>query len=124
PRYLVDIQGIDPAEAAPLACAGLSTFTALQKFGQHVATESVVIIGAGGLGLMALELLEIQNAKAPIMVDIDAQKLNAAAELGALHCINSTAPDAVKQLQEFTQGGARLILDLVGNSSSLNFALN
>lgn len=123
-RYLVDIQGIDPAEAAPLACAGLSTFSALQKFGQHTATESVVIIGAGGLGLMALELLKIQNAKAPIMVDIDAQKLDAAAELGALHCINSTAPDAVQQIQEFTQGGARLILDLVGNSSSLNFALN
>ena len=45
PRYLIDIEGLDPAEAAPLACAGVTTYSALLKFGKALTEDPVVIIG-------------------------------------------------------------------------------
>ena len=47
PRYLVDISGLEPISAAPLACAGVTTCGALKKFGRRIRTDPVVIIGAG-----------------------------------------------------------------------------
>lgn len=123
PRYLVDLQGLDPTQAAPLACAGLTTFSALNKFGAQVQQQPVVIIGAGGLGLMALALLNAQDAKGAILVDIDDAKLQTAQQLGAIATVNSQAEDASQQLQALTEGGAACILDLVGSSQSLDFAL-
>ena len=123
PRYLVDLQGLDPAQAAPLACAGLTTFSALNKFGPKIQDQPVVVIGAGGLGLMALTLLNAQQAKGAILVDIDDEKLNVAQQLGALATVNSQSPDATQQLQHLTDGGASFILDLVGSHQSLDFAL-
>jgi D-arabinose 1-dehydrogenase-like Zn-dependent alcohol dehydrogenase len=46
-RYLVEIDGLDEAEAAPLACAGVTTYSALKKFGARIKTDPLVIIGAG-----------------------------------------------------------------------------
>ena len=123
PRYLVDLDGLDPAQAAPLACAGLTTFSALNKFAAKIQQQPVVIIGAGGLGLMALTLLNAQHAKGAILVDINDTKLQTAQQLGALATINSQAQEATAQLQALTGGGAGLILDLVGSRNSLEFAL-
>lgn len=123
PRYLVDLQGLDPVKAAPLACAGLTTFSALNKFSHRIEREPVVIIGAGGLGLMALSLLKAQGAQGAILVDIDDLKLKAAQDLGAIATINSQHAEATQQLNSLTDGGAGLILDLVGSQNSLEFAL-
>ena len=123
PRYLVDIAGLDLAEAAPLACAGVTTYSALKKFGDLIQSEPVVIIGAGGLGLMALELLKAMQAKGAIVVDIDDSKLEAARAAGAVSVINSRSEDAAQQLIQATDGGARLILDLVGSNPTLSLAL-
>ena len=58
PRYLLDIGDMPPERAAPLACSGVTTYGALKKLGPMLNQEPVVIIGAGGLGLMALALLK------------------------------------------------------------------
>lgn len=123
PRYLVDIAGLDIAETAPLACAGVTTYSALKKFGDLIQSEPVVIIGAGGLGLMALELLKAMQAKGAIVVDIDDSKLDAARAAGALSVINSRSEDATQQVIQATNGGARLVLDLVGSNPTLTLAL-
>ena len=52
PRYLLGIAKLTPAEAAPQSCAGLTTFSALNKVASLSADQPSVIIGAGGLGLM------------------------------------------------------------------------
>lgn len=67
PRYLIDIEGLDAAEAAPLACAGVTTFSAQNKFGARILDDPVVIIGAGGLGLMAIGVLKALGGQGAIV---------------------------------------------------------
>jgi len=123
PRYLVDIDGLDAAEAAPLACAGVTTYSALKKLGSRIETDLVVVIGAGGLGLMAIEVLKALGGKGAIVVDIDPIKRDAALAAGALQAIDARAPDAVQQIQQATGGGARAVLDLVGATPTVTLAM-
>lgn len=95
-RYLVNLGGLDPARVAPLACAGETTYSALKKFGSRLQEEPVVVIGAGGLGLMALEVLKALGGKGAIVVDVDAGKREAALSAGAIAAIDARAPDAAK----------------------------
>jgi len=123
PRYLVDIEGLDAAEAAPLACAGVTTYSALKKLGSRIETDPVVVIGAGGLGLMAIEVLKALGGKGAIVVDIDPVKRDAALAAGALQVIDARAADAAQQIQQATGGGARAVLDLVGATPTVTLAM-
>ena len=123
PRYLVDLEGLDPASAAPLACAGLTTYSALKKLGDRLYQDPVVIIGAGGLGLMAIEILKALDGKGAVVVDIDPAKRAAAMSAGALQVIDGMADDAAKQVIKATGGGARSVLDLVGAPPTVTLAM-
>jgi D-arabinose 1-dehydrogenase-like Zn-dependent alcohol dehydrogenase len=123
PRYLVDIEGLDVAEAAPLACAGVTTYSALNKFGQRIHEDPVVVIGAGGLGLMAISVLKALGGVGAVVVDVDPAKREAALAAGALAAIDGKASDAAQQIIEATGGGARAVLDLVGATSTVQLAL-
>ena len=122
-KYCVDIGGLDAQAAAPLACSGVTTYSALKKFGPAIRDEPVVIMGAGGLGHMALAVLRAMGGKGAIMVDIDAAKREAALAAGALSVIDGGAKDAAQQIMAATAGGPHMILDLVGAAASLNLAL-
>src|SRR5216684_3463705 len=76
PRYLLNLKGLDPVTAAPYACSGVTTYSALKKVESSFNTP-IVIFGAGGLGLMALSLLKAMGGKGAIVVDIDARKREA-----------------------------------------------
>jgi D-arabinose 1-dehydrogenase-like Zn-dependent alcohol dehydrogenase len=114
PRYLLDLKGLDPVEAAPYACSGVTTYSALKKV-EFALGEPIVIFGAGGLGLMALALLKAMGGKGAIMVDIDARKREAAMSAGALGTVDGAAPDAVRQLVKMAGQPIRAAIDLVGN---------
>src|SRR3984957_16482546 len=124
PRYLFDIGDLPPERAAPLACSGITTYGALKKVGPMLQEEPVVIIGAGGLGLMCLSLHKAMGGKGAIVVDIDPVKRDAAKKAGALMTIDSNAPDASKQIIEATNGGAGAVIDLVGASRTAQLALD
>jgi D-arabinose 1-dehydrogenase-like Zn-dependent alcohol dehydrogenase len=117
PRYLLNLRGLDPASAAPYACSGVTTYSALKKVEQHFDTP-IVMFGAGGLGLMALSLLKAMGGKGAIMVDIDAKKREAAEKAGALATVDPKAPDALEQLTKKAGGPIRAVLDLVGNAAT------
>jgi D-arabinose 1-dehydrogenase-like Zn-dependent alcohol dehydrogenase len=121
-NYCIDIGKLDAAEAAPLACSGVTTYSALKKFGSKINDTAVVIIGAGGLGRMAMAMLKAMGGKGAIVVDIDAAKREFASKAGALAVIDSAAADAAAQITKAT-GGALLILDLVGSAATLNLAI-
>ncbi|WHZ13112.1 MAG: Alcohol dehydrogenase [Burkholderiaceae bacterium] len=123
PRYLIDIDGMDEAEAAPLACAGVTTYSAIRKLGDDIRNEPTLIIGAGGLGLMAIEVLKALGGQGAIVVDIDPAKRDAALAAGALAVVDGKASDAAKQVIAATHGGAGPILDLVGSTATVSLAM-
>jgi D-arabinose 1-dehydrogenase-like Zn-dependent alcohol dehydrogenase len=124
PRYLFDIGGIAPEKAAPLACSGITTYGALKKVGPLLQEEPVVIIGAGGLGLMCLALHRAMGGKAAIVVDIDPVKREAARRAGAQAVIDGNAADAAKEIIEATKGGAWAVIDLVGASRTVQLGID
>jgi propanol-preferring alcohol dehydrogenase len=119
PRYLFGIGDLAPERAAPLACSGITTFSALKKV-PTLKDEPTVIIGAGGLGLMCLGLHQKMGGHSAIVVDIDPAKREAAKRAGAAAVIDGAAPDAVQQIMKLTKDGAGAwaAIDLVGSSAS------
>jgi D-arabinose 1-dehydrogenase-like Zn-dependent alcohol dehydrogenase len=123
PRYLVDADGIDPAWAATLACSGLTTFSAVSKLAPIPREEWVAVLGAGGLGLMAIGMLRALGHANIVVVDIDATKFPAARQAGAAASVEANAPDAAKKLQEIAGGPLYGAVDLVGAASTATLAL-
>jgi len=117
PKYLLNLKGLDPVAAAPYACSGVTTYSALKKVEKDLGTP-IVIFGAGGLGLMALSLLKAMGGKGAIVVDIDAKKREAAERAGALATVDGKAPDALEQLTKKAGEPIRAVIDLVGNAAT------
>ena len=124
PRYLFDIGDIPPERAAPLACSGVTTYSALKKVGPTLATDPVVIIGAGGLGLMCLALHKAMGGHSTVVVDIDPAKRDAAKKTGAAAVIDGGAADAAKQIIAATKGGAWAVIDLVGSAATVKLGID
>jgi propanol-preferring alcohol dehydrogenase len=97
-------ESLDPYEAAPLFCAGVTVYRAVKNAliqpGQRVA-----IFGIGGLGHLAVQIAKAFGAEV-IAVDIADDKLELARSLGADHTVNGSAVDVVKQLR--SMGGAHV----------------
>ncbi|MGB3070769.1 MAG: alcohol dehydrogenase [Ottowia sp.] len=117
-RYLIDIGDLDPVAAAPLVCSGLTTYSALKKAGPVLQQDRIVVIGAGGLGLMALNLMRLLGAKGAVVLEPNAEKRQAALEAGAVAAIDPGAADAVQQVRAALGHPVSFVLDLVGSAES------
>jgi len=84
-------------EAAPLLCAGVTSYRALKK-ARVAAGQRVAIFGIGGLGHLALQLARAMGAEV-FALDVSEEKLAFAHELGAEHVLNVADPDTLKSLR-------------------------
>lgn len=122
-RYLLDYTGISPEQAGSHMCAGLTAFSALKKVIARGKKGPVLIVGAGGVGLMALQFAKEMFDEPPIVADIDEIKRKQALELGAGLVVDPTDRDQRKDILTAT-GGVTGAVDLVGNPKSVEFGMN
>jgi propanol-preferring alcohol dehydrogenase len=94
--------GLDPFDAAPLACAGVTTYKAVKASGAR-SSDLVAIFGIGGLGHLAVQYAKIAGATV-VAVDVTDDKLAMAKELGADYTVNASKEDPAKAIQQL--GGA------------------
>ncbi len=122
-RLLVPLGDLDPVQAAPLTDAALTPYHAIVRSRDQLGTgTSAVVIGAGGLGHMAIQILKAITSAKVIVVDQRQDALDLAASIGADHTVQS-GPDAVEEIRGLTGGlGAELVLDLVGLDPTLQLA--
>jgi alcohol dehydrogenase, propanol-preferring len=123
-RYLIPLGNFDPLEVAPLTDAGLTSYHAVKRSVQLLGPGSTaVVIGAGGLGQMAIQVLRALCAATTIVaVDTSADKLEIAKQMGADLGLCS-GDEAVTRVKDITGGqGAELVLDLVAVNPTLAMA--
>ena len=95
-------EGLDPLDAAPLTCAGVTTYKAVKVSGAR-SSDLVAVFGIGGLGHLALQYARIAGGTVAA-VDLYDTKLQLARDLGAEHTVNAATEDPAEYIQAL--GGA------------------
>jgi D-arabinose 1-dehydrogenase-like Zn-dependent alcohol dehydrogenase len=108
--------GLSPTEAAPLLCAGITTYNALRNFGLR-GGDLVAIHGVGGLGHLAVQFAAKMGFRT-VAIARGADKEAFARKLGATIYIDSTSVDPAKELARM--GGARVILETVTSAKAMS----
>jgi D-arabinose 1-dehydrogenase-like Zn-dependent alcohol dehydrogenase len=121
-RYLLDYGSTPPALAATYMCSGLTAYGAMKKVGPLGPKDEVLVLGAGGVGMMGIQFARHLFGKGPLVADIDEGRLQAALGAGAKAAYNTKDPEAAKTLIADTEGGAYAIVDFVGSEASFAFA--
>ncbi|BBZ79132.1 alcohol dehydrogenase [Mycolicibacterium anyangense] len=107
--------GLSFAEAAPMGCAGVTTYNALRRT-RAVAGDRVAVLGIGGLGHLGIQWARAMGFET-IAIARGSGKSDDAKELGAHHYIDSTAGDVAEALQAL--GGAQVVLATAANSAAM-----
>lgn len=123
PRHLVPLGSLDPVDVVSLTDAGLTPYHAITSSLPWLsAGATAVVIGAGGLGHVAIQILRAITGATIVALDIDERKLALARDVGADHALPSD-PDAVGRIRELTGGaGASAVFDFVGTQGTLDIA--
>ena len=110
-------------EATMVTTAGSSIY-ALDMVGGFIAGDTIVVLGAGPIGLMALQCAKALGAETVILADILKERLVLGRQLGADHVINAETENSVKKVLALTNGlGADLVLDAAGSENTLQQAI-
>lgn len=123
PRLLVPLGRLDPAAAAPLSDAALTPYHAIKAALRWLTPGAdVVVIGIGGLGHMAVQILKALTPARLIAGDIDDEKLAHARALGADHTVNTRdSKRAVEEIRGLVGArGAAVALDFVGAQPTID----
>lgn len=109
-------ESLDPAEAAPLMCAGITTFNALRRSGA-LPPDLVAVQGIGGLGHLGIQFAQKLGYRVAA-IGRGAENAALATKLGASAYIDSVASNAAEELQKL--GGARVILTTAPSAKAMS----
>jgi len=123
-KFLAKIDGLDPDAAASLACSGLTAYTAIKKAIVN-EPENILIVGAGGLGLMGVQIASSLSKSNIICADLDDKKLESAKQLGATHIINTKGSDSIEKIMSIcNEKGVDSIVDFVNAPPTVKMDLS
>jgi propanol-preferring alcohol dehydrogenase len=106
-RHVVTVPGgVDPFDAAPLTCAGVTTYKAVKVSGARPASL-VAVVGVGGLGHLGVQYARIAGAEV-VAVDVSDERLKTAEDLGADHLVHAAEQDVAGEIQKL--GGADAVI--------------
>jgi propanol-preferring alcohol dehydrogenase len=122
-RHLVPLGGLDPVKNVSLTDAGLTPYHAIKSSLPKLGPGSTaVVIGAGGLGHVGIQILRALTAATVIALDVSGEKLELASQVGAHHTVPSN-DDAPGKIRELTGGlGASAVFDFVGAPPTVQIA--
>jgi Zn-dependent alcohol dehydrogenase len=110
--------------ACLLACAVATGYGAVHNTAQVPAGASVAVVGAGGVGLNAIQGAAIASARPVIAIDISDSRLEAAAKFGASHVVNSKSEDAREAVKRLTDGrGADFVFVTSGATAAIDLGM-
>jgi NAD+-dependent secondary alcohol dehydrogenase Adh1 len=117
-------EGVDPVEVAPHADAGITAYHAVKKLLPRLEPGSTAaVIGVGGVGHIALQLVGVLGAARVVGIDTDSRRRQLAAELGA-DAVLGEEENVADAVRELTDGaGADVVLDFVGTDETHASAL-
>lgn len=122
-RHLLALGDLDPVDAAPLTDAALTPYRAIRRVLPMLRPgSSTVVIGAGGLGQFAVQLLRRLSPTEVVVVETSPARREAALGLGARHAVDAATPEVVDEVRSLTSGGATVVLDMVGTERSVAHA--
>ena len=123
-KYLAKLSGVDPESATSLACSALTAYNAIKKANAN-SPEFLVIIGAGGLGLMGVQIAHAITSAKIICVDLDDKKLETAKEMGADFVINSKDTETSQKIISIcNEKGAESVVDFVNAPPTAKLGLS
>jgi S-(hydroxymethyl)glutathione dehydrogenase / alcohol dehydrogenase len=105
------------AQASLLGCGVVTGAGAVLNTAQVSAGETVVIVGAGGVGLNAISGARIAGASRIVVIDIQPKRLEAAKQFGATDVVDSSKTNPVEAVRGFLPGGADHVFDFVGSKA-------
>jgi propanol-preferring alcohol dehydrogenase len=122
-RHLVPLDGLDPVRAAPLTDAGLTPYHAIKRSLPLLgAGSTAVVIGAGGLGHLGIQILAALSPATVVVVDSRDSARREAAAVGASHTLDSM-PATAEEIRTITRKrGADVVFDFVGSDATLALA--
>ncbi|MFO1038846.1 MAG: alcohol dehydrogenase [Geminicoccaceae bacterium] len=124
PRYLVDYTGLPVELACTYACSGITALSALNKTGATREDDHVLLIGAGGVGLNAVNIAKNVLPSPFAVADIDATKRASAEAAGAALTVNNGDPASVAAVRDWSQGGVASVIDFVGRPETARFGID
>ncbi|WP_328814239.1 NAD(P)-dependent alcohol dehydrogenase [Rhodococcus sp. NBC_00297] len=118
-RHLIPLGDLDPVENVVLTDAGVTSYRAVKSAADKLLPGAVaVIIGVGGLGHIAIQMVKAMSKAKVVALDIGPEQLALACQVGADHAHSSDAT-AVDLVREITNGeGALVVLDFVGSNAT------
>lgn len=116
-------EGIPPEIASLIGCAVITGAGAVLNVVERAPGSSILVVGAGGVGLSCVMAARLAGARTIIAADVVPQRLERAVRLGATHTVDSTAVDLVDGVHEFCPDGVDWALEAVGRAETLEPAL-